>query len=272
MKVGFIGTGSMGTILIEALIQSEALRPEDIIASNRTPIKVERLAERFTGLSIACSNTEVVQQSQVIFLCIKPAEFSNVIAEIKLHVLPSQIILSITSPIMLAYLEEQLCCKIAKIIPSITNYMMSGATLCIYGERMLTENKQLIEQMLTHISEPIRVTENFTRITSDISSCGPAFFAFILQKFVRAAVEETGISYADANRLACEMLLGTGKLLTAGGFTPGELQKRVAVPGGITAEGLRLLDQKLEGVFNQLIRITHAKFEEDVAKLNLQPD
>jgi competence protein ComER len=147
---------------------------------------------------------------------------------------------------------------------------MGGATLCIYGERMLPEDRLMIERMLAHISEPIRVSENFTRITSDISSCGPAFFACLLQKFIRAAVEETGFPYADANRLACEMLLGTGKLLTAGGFTPGELQKRVAVPGGITAEGLRLLDQKLEGVFNQLIQITHAKFAEDVAKVNLQ--
>jgi competence protein ComER len=133
---------------------------------------------------------------------------------------------------------------------------------------MLQEDILCIEHLLSHISEPIRVLEKFTRITSDISSCGPAFFALILLKFIRAAVEETGISYSDANRLACEMLHGTGKLLTTGGFTPGELQKRVAVPGGITADGLKLLDNKLEGVFNQLIQITHAKFEEDMAKVN----
>ncbi len=126
----------------------------------------------------------------------------------------------------------------------------------------------LLERLLSHISEPIRISEKYTRISSDISSCGPAFFAFILLKFIRAAVEETGMPYADANRLACEMLHGTGKLLTTGGFTPGELQKRVAVPGGITADGLKLLDHKLEGVFNQLIQITHAKFEEDMAKVN----
>jgi competence protein ComER len=133
---------------------------------------------------------------------------------------------------------------------------------------MLQDDKDQIEHLLSHISEPIRVSEQFTRITSDISSCGPAFFSFILLKFIRAAVEETGIPYSEANRLACEMLLGTGMLLTSGGFTPGEVQKRVAVPGGITAEGLKLLDSKLAGVFNQLIQITHAKFKEDMEKLN----
>jgi competence protein ComER len=268
VNVGFIGTGSMGSILIESFIQSGALRPQEIIASNRTPSKINRLAESFEGLKKASSNIEVVQQSQIIFLCIKPIEFKSVMEEIKPYVLSSHRIISITSPITLAYLEDQLSSKIAKIIPSITNYVLSGPALCIYGERMQQEDKLQIERLLTHISEPIRVSEEFTRISSDISSCGPAFFAFILLKFIRAAVEETGIPYTDANRLACEMLHGTGKLLTAGGFTPGELQKRVAVPGGITAEGLNLLEIKLDGVFNQLIHITHAKFEEDMLKVN----
>ena len=268
MNIGFIGTGNMGSILIESLIEAGALRSEEIIASNRTSGKIDRLVDRFDGLQKASSNMEVVQRSEIIFLCIKPSEFKSVINEIKPYVQASQIIISITSPITIAYLEDQLSAKIAKIIPSITNYVLSGPTLCIFGARLSKEDNIRIEQLLAYISEPIRVSEQFTRISSDISSCGPAFFALILLKFIRAAVEETGIPYADANRLACEMLLGTGKLLTSGGFTPGELQKRVAVPGGITAEGLKLLDQKLDGIFNQLIHITHAKFEEDMAKVN----
>lgn len=268
MNIGFIGTGSMGSILIESFIQTGAVRPDEIVASNRSSDKIDLLANQFKGLVKANTNIEVVQQCQIVFLCIKPSEFKPVIEEIQSSVTPAQIIISITSPITIAFLEDQLSSKIAKIIPSITNYVFSGPTLCIYGTRMLQEDTIQLERLLSHISEPIQVAERFTRISSDISSCGPAFFSLILLKFIRAAVEETGISYYDANRLACEMLHGTGQLLTTGGFTPGELQKRVAVPGGITAEGLKLLDHKLDGVFNQLIQITHAKFEEDVAKVN----
>jgi competence protein ComER len=268
MNIGFIGTGSMGSILIDSFIRSGALRPQEIIASNRSANKLNELVQRHNGLRLADTNSEVVLQSHIIFVCVKPSEFSNVIAEIKPHVSPSQIIVSITSSITLAYLEDQLNGKIAKIIPSITNYVLSGAALCIYGGRMLREDMLEVERLLAYISEPIRIQEQFTRVTSDISSCGPAFFALILQKFIEAAVEETGITHAEANRLASEMLLGTGKLLTIGGFTPQELQKRVTVPGGITAAGLRLLEEKFDGVFNQLIHITHAKFAEDQKKVN----
>lgn len=37
MKVGFIGTGSMGSLLLEALIDSGSLAPNQVYASNRTP-------------------------------------------------------------------------------------------------------------------------------------------------------------------------------------------------------------------------------------------
>jgi competence protein ComER len=258
----------MGSILIESLIRSGALLPDQVIASNRTLEKVERLAERNPGLKAARSNIEVVLEADLVFLCIKPVEFKKVIDEIKQVTLPNQIIVSITSPVLIEHLEGQLNCKIAKVIPSITNYVLGGATLCIYGERMENSDKLALEQLLACVSEPIRIQEKHTRVTSDISSCGPAFFSFLLQRFIEAAVQETGIPFEQATRLASHMLLGTGKLLTDGGFAPDTLQQRVTVPGGITAEGLRLLDNELNGTFNRLIRITHAKFDEDLEKVS----
>lgn len=269
MRAGFIGTGSMGSILIEAFIHSGAFNPDQIIASNRTIRKVELLAETYPGLQVAGSNREVVLESDLIFLCVKPSEFKSVIDEIKGDVLPSQFIVSITSPILLKHLEGLLPAKISKIIPSITNYVLSGATLCIHGNRMQPEDKEWLENIFAHISSPIRVSENYTRISSDLSSCGPAFLANFLQSFIDAAVEATGISNEEATLLASEMMLGTGKLLTTGGFNPASLQKRVSVPGGITAEGLRILDEELSGIFSQVIYATHTKYEEDLEKAEL---
>jgi competence protein ComER len=267
MKVGFIGTGSMGSILVDSLIRSGAVAPEQVTAANRTAAKAVQLSERHPGLRAARSNIEVVLDSDLIFLCIKPAEYKRVIDEIRQVTLPSQIIISITSPVLIRHLEDQLIAKIAKVIPSITNYMLGGASLCMYGDRMEEADQTAVEELLSAISEPIRISEQHTRVTSDISSCGPAFFAHLLQKFIESAVAETGIPYEQATRLASHMLLGTGKLLTEGGFTPDALQQRVAVPGGITAEGLRLMDCELDGMFNRLIRITHAKYHEDLEKV-----
>lgn len=267
MNVGFIGTGSMGSILIEAFIRSNALDPGQITAANRTRKKVDRLAEQNPGLRVAESNQDVASTCDIIFLCIKPMEFKTVLREIRPFIRPEQLIVSITSPVLIKHLEDQLNCKIAKVIPSITNHVLSGATLCVYGSRIQDEDIWWLEQKLSRFSTPIRVQEEYTRVTSDISSCGPAFLSFFIEQFVAAAVRETGISQEEATRLASEMVLGTGRLLTSGEFTPTSLRERVSVPGGITGEGVKILSEKLAGVFERLIQTTHQKYNEDVDKL-----
>lgn len=175
MRVGFIGTGSMGSILIASFIRSRALKPNQITASNRTKSKAVELSNQYPGLKAVRSNSEAATNSDLVFICVKPLEFKQVIDEIKEVVKSEQIIVSITSPVMIRLLEDHLPCKVAKVIPSITNYECSGASLCMYGRKMNEEDQTLLEDLLGYISTPIRVEEDYTRVTSDLSSCGPAF-------------------------------------------------------------------------------------------------
>jgi len=267
MNVGFIGTGSMGTILIESFLRTNALRPDQLIAANRTFAKAERLAAVHPGLRAVRSNREAAAGSDILFICVKPKDFKAVIDEIRPCVDPSRILVSITSPVLIRHLEEHLPCKIAKVIPSITNFVNSGATLAIYGSRMEPRDIEVLENLLKHVSTPHVIPESHARVCSDLASCGPAFLAFFIERFVDAAVRCTGIARADACRLAAEMVRGTGLLLTEGGFTFETLRERVSVPGGITAEGLRILALDLEGTFERLIRTTHSKYDEEVNKV-----
>ncbi|MCM3627236.1 late competence protein ComER [Paenibacillus glycanilyticus] len=267
MNVGFIGTGAMGSLLIEAFVASGALDPCHIVISNRTYSKAQALADRYPGMRAERSNASTASATDILFLCVKPHEYKKVIDELKPVLRPEQLLISITSPVMIEHLEELVPCKIAKVIPSVTNLVWSGATLCIYGSRITEEDQGMIEGLLAYISEPLRIEEPYTRIVSDLSSCGPAFFAYLIEQFVDAAVCETGIAREDAVKVASTMLLGTGLLLTEGGLSPEDVQKRVAVPGGITAQALQLLNRELDGTFNRLIRTTHKKFDDDVAKI-----
>ncbi|MFX3633756.1 MAG: late competence protein ComER [Candidatus Pristimantibacillus sp.] len=268
MNVGFIGTGTMGSLLIEALIASGALNPQQITISNRTFAKAEALASRHDGMRAERSNASTAIGSDIIFLCMKPLEFKKVVDELIPVIRPDQLVVSITSPVLIAHLEEVLPCKIAKVIPSITNLVWSGATLCIYGTRITCEDRERLEDILSFISEPLPIEESYTRVVSDLSSCGPAFISFLLEQFVDAAVDETGIGRDEALKVASAMLLGTGLLLTEGGMTPAQIQNNVAVPGGITAQALHMLRSETHGVFNRLIKTTHAKFDEDVIKIS----
>ncbi|KGE18226.1 late competence protein ComER [Paenibacillus wynnii] len=269
MKVGFIGTGSMGSLLIDAFLSSGALQPQEVLASNRSPHRLVQLAERHPGLLVCGSNSETATLSDIVFLCIKPMEFKAITDEIGPLLHKDQIVVSITSPVQLYHLESVLPSKIAKVIPSITHRMKGGSSLCVFGDRLNKNDKLILIQLLSFISVPVEISENHTRIASDFSSCGPAFLSYFIERWIEAAVEATGINETLISTLAGEMMLGTGKLLTEGDFTPQKLQERVAVPGGITAEALNHLRFSLEGVFERLITTTHNKYDEDVFKLDM---
>jgi competence protein ComER len=268
MQIGFIGTGSMGKILIEALIEAKTLLPSNIHASNRTFSKVKDLAQTYTGLHAYPTNIRVAQKADILFLCIKPLEFKKVIDEIFPFVHPNQLIVSITSPVEIKDLEGMLPAKIAKVIPSITNSARSGASLMVAGYRLTSRDKETIYELMNTISQPIWINESFTRVSSDIVSCGPAFMSFLLQQFIEAATRETGIPKEQATSLATCMLIGMADLLAQNRFTLSTLQERVCVPGGVTGAGLKVLDNELNDMFDLLFRETHKKFEEDIQHVN----
>ncbi|MBP1999126.1 competence protein ComER [Paenibacillus shirakamiensis] len=268
MQIAFIGTGSMGGLLIESFLRSGALQPKQITASSRTLSKVERLSARYPGLKTASSNVQAALHSDIIFLCVKPLDFQSVLSELKDVVTEEQIVVSITSPILLAHLESILPSKAAKIIPTITHSVLSGASLCMYGERIRPEDRLLLEQLFSSVGTPVPIPETQVRTASDISSCGPAFLAYILALWADAAESRSGLDRNTAIQLGAQMLLGTGRLLTEGGFTVEQLQQRVAVPGGVTAEGLQVLQEHLFQVFPELIKTTTRKHEHDLIKLD----
>ncbi|MDQ0339596.1 competence protein ComER [Caldalkalibacillus uzonensis] len=264
MRVGFVGTGSMGSILIEALIESKALQPSQIHASNRTFDKVKTLAKKYTGLHAYPSNARVVQKADIVFLCVKPLEFQKVIDQIKHEVHEEHLIVSITSPVEIKDLERKLKAKVAKVIPSITNSVGQGASLIMAGERLTERDKDVLFHLMKSISHPLWLDEKYTRISSDIASCGPAFISFLLQRMIDAAVEETGIPRDKAVTLFTHMMIGFGELLNQNKFTLESLQERVCVPGGVTGVGIGVLDQEVNDMFHKLFKATQLKYNEDV--------
>ncbi len=267
MQVGFIGTGSMGSILIEALLSSRTLLPSQIIAYNRTLSKAEMLAERYPGLAVAASNAEVARSANVIFLCVKPFEYNQALEQVSGQLTERQLLVTITSPVELADLEEHVPCQVLRVVPSITNAALAGTTLIEFGSRATSETRSAIFALFSRISQPVEVAPCNLRIAADLSSCGPAFISYVLQEMILAATEETGITQEAATHLTTEMIIGLAELLKKEIFTLPALQQRVCVPGGITGEGLIPLQQGIPGLFQQVFRRTHEKFAEDCREM-----
>ncbi|MBD1371109.1 late competence protein ComER [Hazenella sp. IB182357] len=267
MKAGFIGTGNMGSILVEAFLTAETFNPSDITVSNRTEEKANRLAKAFPGLKIAQQNQELVENVDIIFICVKPHQFKDLFSEINSFIKPEQILISITSPIQIKDLESWVSCKIAKVIPSITNQVLAGNTLYTLNDAFSTQERTQFIEMLESISQPIEIEENQARICSDLSSCGPAFLAKIIEQMITVASEKREVSKDVATQITTQMLYGLSELLLLGDYDLETVQQCVAVPGGVTEEGLNMLEDELMPIFEKLFDKTHEKHESDLIQL-----
>lgn len=270
MKAGIVGTGNMGSILIQALIESSAVEASDLTVTNRTKQKTERLKEDFPELCVVSDASQVAEKADVIFICVKPLEIYPLLQKIKEHLSKEKLLVSITSPVMVEELESVVDCGVARAIPSITNRALAGVSLITFGTSCNERHKEQLLTLMGQISTPCEIEENITRVASDIVSCGPAFFSYITERFIQAAVRETEISEEEATAFATEMLIGLGKLLEKSIFTLPSLKEKVHVKGGVTGEGLSILETEIGEMFNHLYRKTHHKYDEDRSKVQNQ--
>ncbi|AME08059.1 late competence protein ComER [Bacillus siamensis] len=270
MKIGFIGTGNMGTILIESLIESNAADPSHITITNRTIEKALKLKERFSGIHVTEDQEKLVQENEMIFICVKPLDIYPLLKKLTPHLRKDHILISITSPVQTEQIEHAVPCQTARVIPSITNRAFAGVSLVTFGNSCSEAAKADIQTLITHISKPVEINSGITRAASDIVSCGPAFMSYLVQRFIDAAVEETDITKEEAVIMSTEMLVGLGKLLETGHYTLPALQEKVCVKGGVTGEGLKALESGVQDMFNRVFQRTHDKYDEDISLVKKQ--
>ncbi|MGG0716416.1 late competence protein ComER [Robertmurraya massiliosenegalensis] len=268
MKIGVIGTGNMGKIVIEAFIDGKAISPSSLIITNRTISKAIAIQELYPDIIVVNSADEVAKEADLLLLCVKPGNMSDVIQQIHPFLTKDKCVVSITSPISVTLLESHLPCSTARAIPSITNRALAGVSLLTFSEKCEPHWEQNLSELFSRISIPIVIDENITRVSSDIVSCGPAFFTYLTRRFIDAAVSETNIDRKTATKMTSEMLIGLGSLLSKEFYTLESLQEKVTVKGGVTGEGITVLENELGKVFEHLFQATHAKFAEDLKEVN----
>ncbi len=260
MKAGFIGYGSMGSMLINKFIEYGALRPEEIIVSTRTRSKLDEVKRRWNGINIAESNSEAAQKAKYLFICVKPLEVKNILEEIRHAVSQDVNIIYIAGSVRLDRVEEAGYKKATKIIPSLTSETGAGMTLVCHGQGVDAGEAEYIDSLFDRISVVRRITEDELELSTELTSCMPGFIASIFQEMSDSAGRFTStLSRSDIDDMLIETLYGTAKLLRDRKMSFQDVIGRVATKGGITEEGVKVFRSQLPAVFDEMFRVTLEK-------------
>jgi competence protein ComER len=270
VNVGFIGMGNMGQMLVTALARSAVLLPGDIFVSNRSQEKLTRIAAAVPGLQVAYSNRELAQRCHVIFLCVKPGETRTVLDEATPYITPEHLLVAITNTIDIPVLENAVRARIAKVIPSVVNGIGEGVSLLMFGDRATLRDRELLHRLLGAISHPCVIQEGQARVASDLTSCGPAFLSYVFRALAQAARRyQPDLPAETVDHIIRTTVAATCRLVEQSGLSFDDVIARVSTPGGVTADGIKVLDEQLTGVWEQVIETTIIKEEAKKAKVTL---
>lgn len=244
MKLGFIGFGNMAEAIMGGVIANDFVKPEDIIISRRDVSKLEAAKEKY-GVNITPNNVEVVEQSDILVLCVKPQMLQGVIDEIKPTVKSSQLVISIAAGKTLMWLENAFgkTVKLVRTMPNTPALVGEGCTGLCFSEGISDGEKRYAIDLFGCVGKADEVAEQLMDVVGGVSGSSPAFVFMFMEAMADAAVAN-GMPRKQAYEFAAQAVMGSAKLMLETGKHPGELKDMVCSPGGTTIQGVRILEEQ----------------------------
>jgi len=240
MKIGFIGAGKMAEAIMAALLKNKVVHPAELFASDVSEARRNSLKKEY-GINVYGNNALAAGLASVVFLAVKPQQLEEVLAEIAPAITRDHLVISIAAGKKLARMESLLPdCRIIRVMPNIACLVSQAMSVFAAGSKALHSDKATLKELLSNVGAVMELPEDLFDIVTAVSGSGPAFFAYILEQMVNAAVG-SGLSRQDATLLAAQTMIGTGRLLIDGRITPGDLIASVSSAKGTTAEGMSVL-------------------------------
>ena len=256
-KIGFIGLGSMGGMLVRGFISTGATKEENVFISTKSKEKLTTYKQTFPKVRLCQTNSELAKQCDCIFICVKPLEVKGILDEIKGELSADTHIISIAACVTLSNLENIFDGQITKVIPSLTSEVREGSSLVCHNAKVSNDSKVLVEDLLGKISKVKIIPESDFELGADLTSCAPGLISAIFSEFVKSAMRhKSDFSKKEIEEMVVGTLLGTAKILSGNNITFEELVSRVATKGGITQEGVSVLERYLPEVFDRVFNAT----------------
>ena len=240
MKLGFLGAGKMAEAVLSGVLKSGGVKPGDVAACEQFAERREFLRARY-GISTA-PETASLRASEVVVLAVKPQDLERALADAAQWVSERHLVVSIAAGWTLARLESALpSARMARVMPNLPILAGEGMSAYVMGRNATREDAETVRWIFSRSGKVEELPESLFDGVTALSGSGPAFFAYALKAFAKAA-EARGMPAEVASRFALQTLVGTAAYLRATEQPPEDFMRAVASPKGTTEAGLNALE------------------------------
>ncbi|RTZ61711.1 MAG: pyrroline-5-carboxylate reductase [Gammaproteobacteria bacterium] len=252
-KIGFIGGGNMAASLIGGLLDGGA-PAENIVVGEPNPDRQQWLEQKF-GIAVTDNNADVIAQSDVVIMAVKPQQLKAVVEALAGALQTSKpLLISIAAGVRQTDMQRWAGGDLAivRVMPNTPALVGAGAAGLYANGFVDDDQKALAQAILQAVGIAVWVTEESELdLVTAISGSGPAYFFFLMELMESAAVKH-GMDIDQARLLTLETALGAAKLALLSDEGPAELRRKVTSPGGTTEAALTSMQ---EGKLPEIIEL-----------------
>ncbi|TFE67329.1 pyrroline-5-carboxylate reductase [Methylacidiphilum sp. Yel] len=248
-RIGFIGSGKMAKALVHGFLRNNKISLENPLwVSGRSKGSVQSFLEEFEGHKIhtTLDNRELVHNTDLVFLCVKPPQAKEVLGEIR-AIIASKVLISVVAGLTIKDITQLLSpCMVIRAMPNLPCQIGKGVipyALNRDEDRKNREMVSLIHYLFSLLGHPIQISEDLMAAATALVGCGPAYVCMLMIGLIEQA-KAYGFPDLEAIQLMNEMVLGTLSLLMETKRSPEKLLSEVKTPRGITEAATQVMVRK----------------------------
>jgi pyrroline-5-carboxylate reductase len=254
--LGFIGAGQMARALAQGFVRAGLLADRQIVVADPVPAALDEFRRLLPGSKACNNNAEVVRQSDVVVLAVKPQQIKAAMSELHGKLSAEKLVISIVTGIRLQSIAEGLGpCRLVRVMPNTSCLVGESASAYCLGPGATTADGELVAKLLGSVGLAVAVEEKLLDAVTGLSGSGPAYVYVMVEALADGGVR-LGLARDVALRLAAQTVKGAAEMILTTGEHPGVLKDQVASPGGTTIAGLHVLEN--HGVRGALISAVEA--------------
>lgn len=242
MKIGFIGTGNMGSSIIKGILSSKFEKSENINIFDLDKEKVNNLVKEY-GVNAVNNEKELAENCNIIILSVKPHIIPIVLKNLSGNVKKDTIILTIAAGISISVIENALGedKKVVRTMPNTPAQVLSGMTAVTFNKNIENSEKEIIFKLLNSFGKSVEIEEKLMHAYTGISGSLPAYVYMFMEALADGGVL-CGMPRNKAYEIVAQTVAGSAKMLLETGKHPGQLKDEVCSPAGTTIEAVRVLE------------------------------
>ena len=246
-RFGFIGAGKLAGSVIRGLVRSGFCSANEIVASEPAEAARAHLSND-VPIGFVDSNADVARLVNILFVAVKPGVVLAALREIS-GGLTDKVVVSLAAGVRLDAMERSAPARFMRVLTNTPATVCRAASAIVRGARTTASDFKHVQDAFSAIGVAVEVNEDQIDGVTALSGSGPAFVYSVIEGLAKGG-EKVGLPADIALALATQTVVGAGQLALESKLSPEELRRMVVTPGGTTAAGLRVMEERqtMEGL------------------------